>query len=136
MTPEYRFILHGKTYSFPSEKKARVEAFRLTGKIGAVTIYKWVPSPSDLRRERRTRNIVRIVIVVLLALIVGLVINTRFVIDAFEVVVAFISADWPIILLFVGVVMLAALVEEFAEKHANKRLEEEDDFDPPMGGAA
>lgn len=59
----YEFKYDGKKYRFHSHKQARVEAFRLTGRIGGVTIY-------TVTEERPPRK-PRLSVIVLLGAAVG-----------------------------------------------------------------
>jgi hypothetical protein len=46
------FIHDGKKYQFPSESEARSKAFQLTGRIGLLPIYRYIPSEAAENRRR------------------------------------------------------------------------------------
>lgn len=46
------FIHEGKKYAFSTKPRAEAEAFRLTGKIGAVGIYQYKPLNRSTARDR------------------------------------------------------------------------------------
>lgn len=52
------FIHDGKKYAFFTEREAKVEVFRLTGKMGSIPIYRYIPSAAAIRREERQQTIV------------------------------------------------------------------------------
>jgi hypothetical protein len=112
MDKEYRFIHDGRTYSFASEKKAKAEAFRLTGKIGGVIIYGYIPA-----KQKHSNTLVRWCIALLLVSLIMLVWDAKTAVDAVFVLAGFIYSAWPVFVILV----LGYLITVVAEKLHKKR---------------
>jgi hypothetical protein len=112
---EYRFIYDGRMYSFPSEKQARTEAFRLTGKIGSVEIYGYIPSITT--KQKHIATLVRWGIVLLVVSLAMLVWDAKTTVDTVFILAAFIYSAWPVLVILI----LGYLITVVAEKLHLKR---------------
>lgn len=102
-TEQWCFVFKGHRYVFPTERTAKAVAFKMTGKIGALPVYRKVLDAPKERKRRDWFTFVRLLLVALGLAIVGLVWDAgwtvmtavEWIIAGYEIVVK----AWPMLAL-------------------------------------